>query len=432
MTIVKKIKAGALQFVLFIGAVVAILLMAFVLLSYTQSYFAKKTDLVIAVVKSASFGMDVSLDKKIPLEESIPIPSENKLGIEIKVGRELWGIFEKRTVTAVHGNIGTVKTALVGGAYSDEIPALYVKDQKRPMVIAGNAKITGAAYLPEKGLKAGNIYGNSYNRSQLVYGRTFQSDSVLPTIDDEIKQQIKTLTSMNYVPEGKLVTTFPEKELKNSFQSPTMIMQGHEVRLKDIALSGNIIISASHKIVVEASAKLQDVLLIAPKIEIKNWVKGTFQALANTQITVGKKCELYYPSALVVQKKTAFNIPSSTVNPHSTSSTYKPSIYMDSYAEVGGVVAFLDDVEQQLFAPQIKIEENAKVTGEVYCAQNLELKGRVNGAVCTGAFMALENGSIYQNHLYDGLVNSQNLHASYCGLLMDKSDRTKKVMKWLY
>lgn len=430
MKAVPKIKAGALQFVLFIGAVIAVLLMAFILLSYTHAHFDKKTDVVIDLIKSADFGIETSLRKRIPLNNSIHIPYLNDADVEIVVKRDLWGIFEKRTVTAVHGNTKYVKTALIGGKEQGEIPALYVNDHQRPVIVAGNSKITGIAYLPELGLKMGNIYGNSYHRSSLLYGKQKQSSSVSPKLSTELKQQIQQLTQANYVPLGEEVANYPDNVLKNSFDAPTQIIQGRVIRLKDIDLVGNIIVSATHKIVIEASANVQDVVLLAPEIIIQNQVKGKFQAIASESISVGKKCELLYPTALVVYKKKSL-VQEENLRARPTGNN-PLKIYLNSYAKISGVVMVLEETDDQQFMPQIKIDINSKVIGEVYCTKNLELKGSVNGSVFTDSFIALENGSIYQNHLYNGLINSTILSSTYAGLMLADREQNKKIMKWLY
>lgn len=430
MKAVPRIKAGALQFVLFIGAVIAVLLMAFILLSYTHTHFDKKTDVVIDLIKSADFGLGASLSKEIPLNNSIHIPYQNDVDVEITVKRDLWGIFEMRTTTAVHGNIKYVKTALIGGKDDGEITALYVNDHQRPVIVAGNSKITGTAYLPEQGLKMGNIYGNSYHRSSLLYGKQKQSNSVLPKLSSELKQQIKQLTQTNYMPLGDEVSKYPDKVLKNSFDGPTQIIQGRVIRLKDIDLVGNIVVLATHKIIIEASANVQDVVLLAPEIIIQNWVKGQFQAIASESISVGKKCELFYPTALVVHKKKPL-VQEENSGPRLTGNN-PPKIYLDSYAKISGVVMVLEETDEQQFSPQIKMDLNSKVIGEVYCTKNLELNGSVNGTVITDSFIALENGSIYQNHLYNGLINSTNLLNTYAGLMLADRERNKKIMKWLY
>lgn len=430
MIFVKKIQAGALQFVLFIGAAIAILLTAFMLLSSTHKHFDKKTDILITLVKSADFGLEVSLNKQIALGGFIEIPNENEVAIGIQVQRDLWGIFEKRTVTTTHRNSKYVKTALIGGKDKTEMSALYVNDHQRPVIVAGNAKITGNAFLPEQGLKMGNIMGLSYNRSSLLYGSRKLSDSLLPKLSQELQMQIKQLTKASFVPEGEILNSIPEEGLKNSFQSPTLIIRDRVVRLRKINLVGNIIISASHKIIVEADANLQDVILLAPEIIIKNWVKGRFQAIASESIWVGKKCELAYPSAIVVNKKPVFV---DVENPEVKQKfNIKPAIYLDSYAWVGGVVIALENSKEQQYTPQIKMDINSKVVGEVYCTKNLELEGRVTGSVATDAFIALEDGSVFQNHLYNGEINSTNLNMSYAGLLLASRENNKKVMKWLY
>ncbi len=426
MILTKKIQAGALQFVLFVGAVVAVLLMAFMLLSFTHSHFDNKTDAYIAVVKSADFGMETSLGTPISNNEEIILKSETKIPIEISVNRDFWGVFERRTVTTSHGKAEYKKTALIGGRDKEELPALYVNDHQRPVIVAGNSRITGTAFLPEQGLKMGNIHGNSYNQSSLLYGKRRQSDSVLPKLSWELEAQIAKLTNSNFVPDGRVRRSILREGMKNSFIEPTAIIRDRVVRLTDVNLAGNIVISASYKIIVESSAQLQDVILLAPEIEIKNWVKGSFQAIASESISVGKKCELYYPSALVVKKK---SIPFDSKNPMSN---IKPAIYLDSYAKVRGMLMTLDENKKQQYVPQIKMDTESKVIGEVYCSKNLELKGRVNGAVATDAFIALEDGSVYQNHLYNGTINSNNLDESYAGILLASRENIKKVMKWLY
>ena len=429
MIFTKKIQAGALQFVLFIGAVIAVLLMTFILLSFTHTQFDKKTDLLIALIKSADYGMESSLKRPIKPNSTIEIAHESDLPITIEVERDYWGVFEKRTVTTTHGNMKYVKMGLIGGK-DKEMPALYVNDNQRPVIVAGNSRITGDAYLPAQGLKMGGIFGNSYNRSELLYGRKKRSDSVLPKLGRELEAQLTRLTRYDFFPEGEVLTTIPAEGLKNSFQSPTLIIRDRVLRIQKTSLVGNIIVSASHKIIVEADANVQDVILLAPEIIIKDWVKGQLQAIATESISVGKKCELAYPSALVVNKKQR---PSAqdTAEPQGLFQT-KPSIYLDSYAWVGGFVMALDGSQEPQYGPQIKIDRDARVVGEVYCTKNLELKGRVTGNVTTDAFIALEDGSIYQNHLYDGQINSRDMDPSYAGLLLASREQQKKLMKWLY
>ena len=96
------------------------------------------------------------------------------------------------------------------------------------------------------------------------------------------------------------------------------------------------------------------------------------------------------------------------------------------------MIMVLDEAKTKQYIPQIKIETNTIVNGEVYCTKNIELEGTVNGMVSTDGFMALEDGSVYQNHLYNGTITSENLSNTYVGMLLASREGNKKVMKWLY
>ena len=418
----QKLKAGALQFVLFIGAIIAVLLMSFVLISHSHNVFHQKTDVLVGVINASEAGIMSYLQNRSPLGINTTVDDKTKLGATLSLERNYWGVFEKRTATAQFGNTSFTKTALVGQS-KEERRALFLKDNLRPLIVAGDAEIIGNAYLPEQGIKMGNIYGNAYHRSKLVYGEQKKSTSTLPKIDFELGQQLTILQADDYEPEADEVSYVPNMDLKNSFANTIKLLKGNIIRLEGAKLAGNIMVIASQRIIVEQNSLLQDVILLAPEIIIKDWVKGHFQAIASKHISIGKKCQLAYPTALIVKNKTGVQVGKKAI---------LPNIYLDSYAEVKGVVAYISDGTTSKASSQISIDYNAKIHGEVYCSENLELKGRVSGTISTNAFIAMENGSVYMNHMYDGKINGTTLEPSYAGLLTQQQTPSKKVMKWLY
>ncbi|MEM6816402.1 MAG: hypothetical protein AAF600_18750, partial [Bacteroidota bacterium] len=60
-----------------------------------------------------------------------------------------------------------------------------------------------------------------------------------------------------------------------------------------------------------------------------------------------------------------------------------------------------------------------------------ELKGSVLGNVTTNGFVALENGNVYQNHLYNGTMDVTGLPIQYVGMSFGKNSK-KGVVKCLY
>ncbi|MEM8927866.1 MAG: hypothetical protein AAGC45_06665 [Bacteroidota bacterium] len=417
----QKIPAGALQFVLFVGAVIAVLLLSFVLVSYSHNVFKKKTDVTIEVIRTA----DVALRKSflIPIKngETKRIPLNNGLGIEAEVSRMDWGLLELRKVMARKAAFEFEKLAFVGYT-QNERPALYLEDNQRPLVLAGSTKIQGTAYLPERGVKMGNVYGNGYYASQLIFGEEKRSTNQLPQFSQDVKRKIEELTGTTFSRKGEPVRLQREMVLKNSFKERTKWIQGDVLELDNVTLLGNIIVRASRKIRVRNSSRLSDVLLLAPSIEIENWTKGNFQAIATKTIRVGKGAELAYPSVLAVKARTQDSI---------LHESLEPNISLDTYANVRGMVLYKDERGPERFKPHIKIREFAKVHGEVYCTQNVELRGSVYGSLTTSGFVALENGNIYQNHIYNGHINGGMLPVEYAGVSYNAKG-PNQVAKWAY
>ncbi|MEX0313719.1 MAG: hypothetical protein AB3N18_06045 [Allomuricauda sp.] len=416
----KKLQAGALQFVLFIGAVIAVLLLTFVLLHQTHSLFDKKTLKTIDLIKSTDLALRQAMGQKIQLNDSVSIDLKHEDGIKTLAIKSYWGIFEKYVVVSQFQKNRFIKTGLVGGGRDEDFSALYLKDNDRPMVIAGRTKITGNAYLPKQGIRPGSIRGQFYQYNRPVYGSVKQSSKTLPALDAELRNYIKQVQSQAFGMSGGNAVKFSSRlELTNSFKSPTQFIHGDALRLSGCNLKGNIVIMATHKIMVSNDSNLQDVLLIAPEIEIENRFSGRLQAVASNRIEVGNRVNLEYPSALIVDRG----------NRPNAKERRRPNIKIESGTVLKGIIAYLEKTEENQFFPQVVISDKASVYGEVFCEKNLELKGDIFGNVTTNAFMAMENGSVYQNHLFGGTINTDFLPQQYVGLLLNKK---KAVAKWLY
>lgn len=415
----KKIQAGSLQFVLFVGAVIAVLLLTFVLLHQTHMLFDQKTSKQIDVIKYADYGIIKAMEQPNFGRDSLRIDLNQDVGVNVSVLKTYWGAFEKYTAVSRFKKNRFVKTALVGGGLSPDFPALFLKDNDRPMIIAGASKIIGNAHLPLQGIRLGAIGGEFYQFNEPVYGQIKNSTKTLPLLSTELKANIKRLLTVDVVSQASRIRFSPNLKLANSFEQPTLYIEGDFIDLSEVEIVGNVLIKASQEIVIRANSTLKDVVLVAPSIRITDGFSGTVQALASQKIEVGKRVVLEYPSALLVDKG----------NQPLNAQQRKPDLSIGMETMVKGTVAYLGASEERIFYPQLTLAPKAIVHGEVYCEKNLELKGKVLGRVVTDAFVALENGSVYQNHLYEGSIDSSFLPASFAGLVMDGK---KTVAKWLY
>lgn len=419
-----KIKGGSLQFVLFIGAVIAVLLLTFVLLSHMHIQFSKKSDTYIETIKQADLTLEMVLNNSNGGLVGLRDPSQK--GIETDVVQESWGLLDLYRIDASFRKTRFTKMALVGTRRPTNDAALYLKDNQRPMIIVGHARIKGDAYLPDQGIRHGNISGQSFYGHTLVQGKQQRSNNTLPPIAGQLKNNLEQWVSPGFIPaNSKRLNGLQSNELVHSFLEPPLVVWGEVLQLAGKKITGNVILKADHRIVVSPTTLLTDVVLVAPEIMIQDGVTGSFQAIASKTIVVGKNCLLHYPSALAVFQKGSHTGQDQGIP--------EPNIQIQANSNLKGIVGYWEDgrEQQQRYHPQVRIDAGATVIGQVYCEKHLELKGSVHGNVTTDSFVALENGSIYQNHLYQGKIDARALPLQYVGLGYGQQGKGG-VAKWLY
>jgi len=409
-----------MQMTVFIAMVIALLLFAFVVLINTHKRFGADKDFLIEAIVNVDKGIIHALNNNLILNDSVSVNIENEDFKTLKVYRDFWGVFEKVTSSSKIKNKEVAKVALIGGKQPRfKRTALYLKENKKPLVLVGNTRIQGTAYLPKRGVKTGNISGQSYYGNQLIYGNTKQSQNLPELVFDATQNPSKLESQLESISLDKFLDLNANKRHENSFYKPMkFVFSGNDILLSDISLIGHIIVKSKTKIIVEATASLKDIVLTAPIIEIRNNVIGTFQAIASKEITVGENCQLNYPSALVLKEKL------------SSDKKEDSGIHIKQHSFVKGFIMYLGNKKVKNNKAQVVIEKSSVVNGEIYCNQNLELKGAINGSVLTSNFIANQAGSIYQNHIYNGVINSDALPEEYVGLSFLNGQ--KGVMKWLY
>jgi len=420
-----KLKAGALQYTIFIAVVIALLIFAFISLTYTQQHFKAKTSTYLQTIRNTNVAVNYASNIQLAYNEIVEIKLSDNENDNTSIKKQHWGVFDLITTTSTIKKETFTKNALLGGSLLKR-PSLYLQDNNQPLVLVGDTRIEGNTLLPKQGVKRGTIAGNSYTGSQLIYGSTGLSKTNLPKLKN--REYLKQLAQGSI----QLVNTIPleldeDVTILNSFNNFTQLFYSNTgIELRLIKLTGNIIIQSNSTIRVYSSAQLTDVVLIAPTIEILDKVTGNFQAFASKVISVGKNCQLEYPTSLILYEK---ETTSATIQNNNAIEDWN-HVQIASGAAIRGVVGFLSDNEVNNYKPQVSIDKNSSITGEVYCNQNIELKGEIIGSVFTKGFIANQFGSIYQNHIYNGKIVNTNFPEEYSGLNIENS--TKNVAKWLY
>lgn len=419
-----KLRSGALQFTIFIAAIIALLLLGVVLLISTHRFFLNQSALIVDNIQLAGAGIEYAKAMDSNTGDTLRVPYQGVSGQEIRVSLSRWGIFEKAFSKAAHKGKQFSKCALLGTAIPKaQRPAVYLQETFKPLMVAGTTEIKGLSFLPQQGIRPGNIAGNSYYGRELVYGQIRQSKPELPILQPDLKNQISHYLRDYYPQASDEIILRKGDNLVHSFMGPTKgYYSGQAVILDDTRLYGNIIIRSHEKIVVKATADLKDVILVAPFIVVEDNVHGSFQAIADKGIKVGKDCRLMYPSALILAEEKAD--PIGAFNPDEN------KITLGSGSTLFGSIAYLKSRLDLGYLNNIFIAPGATVKGEIYCQGNLELRGNVIGSVYTAQFLTSEQGTVFVNHLYNAVIRAEGLPYTFGGILME--NKPKSVMQWLY
>lgn len=422
MRLLKKIKAGALQYVLVISVIIAIIIIAFISLVYLQQRMNIKHQFTKEAIAAVQLGFESLKHQKTPYDLKTPVHFyDNEIAVTTLIKKH-WGIFDLAIVNSKVKNEFFQKIGLLGVQHSKR-EALYLKDNNNALVLVGKTKITGTVALPKQGVKSGNIAGVSFYGNPLINGSRKASSSSLPQIQNI--EFVKDFYQNYLTNEMKSIELEDGVKIHQSFTNTTGLYTATKpILLKNISLSGNIVVSSKTAIIVEASANLEDIILIAPKIKIEKNTTGNFQALARKSIEVASGCTLNYPTALIL-----LNENDTSVQVFNGEEQTKEQIHVSKNTLVKGMVVYCSDNITSPYKTQIQIDDSAVIKGEVYCSKNLALEGSVFGSVYTNHFIVKKSGGVYVNHLFNGTINVKKLPIQYVGLLID--NESNSVAKWL-
>ncbi|WP_281232404.1 hypothetical protein [Flavobacterium gelatinilyticum] len=424
-----KLRSGALQFTVFIAVLIALLLAGLVLYAYTFIYMKEQSKGAIENIQIADIGIQSLLEQKELSTDTSQIDFIKKENQIIKTHLSQWGVFQKGITTTLFRKKKFTKTAIIGSVIlADKSPTLYLQETHNALTVVGSTKIQGIAYLPTQGVNSGYIAGNSYYGSQLIYGRIEKSTAELP------KPEKMFIDAINfYLKEYKIdrqedyINLNSGIKITNSFKEKTKgFYSQNPIVIENKILSGNIIIKSETSIKIKKTALLKDIILIAPIIEIDDEVTGCFQAIASRKIIMGKKCNLSYPSALLLYQDNKDII----LDNSNYSTVPDNQVFIDIGSIIKGSVVYIQTKEIPDFLTQIVLEKDSKIKGQVYCNGNFEIRGTVSGCVFTRQFTANQAGSIFVNHVYNATIENENVPQLYGGIILEQEPKT--VLKWLY
>lgn len=324
--------------------------------------------------------------------------------------KSLWGSYFIVTSKTFKNQRSVSRSALIGSEFESSLPSLVIRNGSDGLRICGETFIEGTAFLPNKRVELAYIGGKNYSNSELVYGKVEDVKELkLPL--SKVFQNISTSSFT-----GKMLPEpFETKDTIVSFLTDGIYYQSlNAIQLKS-KFQGKIIIQSFDSLVVYREAQLANVILIAPKIYIRQGFVGNLQAYASERIVLEDSVTLNYPSTLILNEQN----PGTSYKAHSISVGIGSSV-------LGGILMTTQqyDFRKQ---PKLTIQKDGVVAGIVFNCGITENYGAVIGSLNTGETLTVAGGGSYTNHLLDAVISTKRLPKDFiCPAWLELSGQSRK------
>lgn len=420
------IRASALYIVIVIALVIALLCSSLIVVAYYYKLQYQKMYRITQLQNNVSSGVailiagdDTSLNYN--LGKTISLFGGDADTIFIK--GMTWGVYDIGAVKARIQNYSLYKTfSIAYGLDSSKWGVLYIPDEERPISVSGKSLIKGDAYIPKAGVKAAYVNNAAYEGDKnIVTGKFHHSDKNLPALDTKRLSQIEQLLSKQLNADSNFAVTDSDR---NSFLSATHVYNlGHQATLlKNIKLDGNIILHSDTSIIIDSSAVLNNVIIAAKYIHVKEGFKGVCQLFATDSLTIEKQCSFNYPSCIGLYrlKSYSFSVPA--------------HLFIGGQTRIEGVVFICDKNFQLEKSPIITLAKNVTIYGQIFSQGFVELNDNalVNGNLTTRRFLYQSSYTRYENYIINARLDETQLSRYYLtSSLMPVSSSKKQVLQWL-
>jgi len=418
------IKAAALHIVIIIALVIAIISASLLSVAFFYRLGQQQKARMDRLGSNLKSGTAILLSANYEAADTLAVRDLFEEGTDsVLLFQQQWGAFTMNTVRVFQQQDTLQHSFLSGGSFTNTA-AIYLADEDRPLSVSGSTQITGDGELPKSGLKQSYIDGKPYVGKELIKGKITSSSRTLPDLQETV---LKTL--LEYFPDtAKESKPMPgEQEWKprdsvaNSFYQPQQVHRlkpSHQL-LSGITIKGHIVLISDTTLTIASDAKLEDVLVYAPAIIIKDGFKGSCQLFARDSIVTGKNCDFSYPSFAGVFKPAGSKI--------------QAKISLGEGSHFSGILLSYEKERSDL-QTLIAIGKNSMVKGEVVATGFISMEAPVTvyGKVYAKRFIMQRSGVRYENYLVDVIINRTLLSKYYLSSpLFKRADQDKHILRWL-
>lgn len=362
-----KLNCNALLVTVIISLIIFMLMSGVVVLAFYNRTYEQRADHEAAARSNLTSAINFILS-------DTALNAKPGILKDVEIERSAWGLCALAVVRS-HEQ----KRAFLYGTSLSFNACLYLADHGRPLSLTGKTLLHGDVYVST----AGMVYEHNQLEGTIKY-----SGPNLPPLDSSF---------IKYLPVAQTVSAVPDSLTQSFFSSTYIIYQKKLITLNNVKLKGRIVVRSDSAIVVNSKCVLDNVILIAPRIEFRKGFTGRVQAFG--QIVVEDECLFSYPSCLA-----------------------QDNIQLGRNCRFHGMLLGRDEVS---------ISEGTVVNGIVYTKGNTALQGRVNGIVLTEFFKSISATTEYQNYLTDAEINRSKLSEWFVAPPLFAPAEQRKIMQWL-
>jgi cytoskeletal protein CcmA (bactofilin family) len=415
------VKAGAMYYAIFISFLISLFSGLLILGVWYHHFHTISLMQSISMERNVKSAMLLALETPefIPLGQSKTIDLYNDALSNVKLTKQPWGAYFLLKAETVWRHLNYTRISMCGNDVSyDEPIALYLTDKGRYFSLSGSTVLKGTCYIPKLGVRGTYIEGMSFLGKKLVQGTIKQSKPELPALNTLTLSTIADCFQSSILPGdslGNVAQLIKSDSIINSFYRKTLVFYSDRwITLSGKYVQGNIKIISKKGISIENSAKINDVLFFAPKIDVGTNLKGNFQLFATDTIRINDGVTLQYPSTVVLLEN----------------GCKKPLIQIGKNSTILGDIVLQSKSSSKL--AECTIDEKTDIQGKVYCTGNIELKGNINGSIYCNGFILRTSTSIYENTLLNSSIDITSLSKYYAGSVLYFDSPHYKQVKWEY
>lgn len=417
-----KLKGGALYIAVFISLIIALLLSMIILMSYYHIVEYDSFLIEDKVNNNAKSALTYCIELSENQHELKTIDLYEKGDDSVSYKATWWGCYKMIAVKAFKKNYSRSYTALIGCSLPQDT-CLMTIEKNKPISVAGRTLFKGTCILPKAGTKTAYVDGQNFTGTKVVDGKIISAGNELPKPDDMWMKQTEELLT-GYNPQYDSIVDYElfmgKDSLVNSFLNKTVFVHTDGVLLlSGKHLSGNIILHSSRRIIIENNNSINNILCVAPKIEIRKKVSACLQALATDTIITQEEVVLNYPSSLVVISK-------------KNNTTFKqPALWIGEKNIINGQLLVFNNSVDPTSSAYLKLSKDTQIKGMVYSNGYLDFQCSVKGTVITNGFLLITPSSVYEGHVLNGEANRPDLSDYFVPGMMLENKRKKSIAKWL-